>query len=245
MINANYGTRKKGSSKFVVVAPHAAGDDVRTKELAEQIAEHLNASLVVNEKYIQPSNPRAGTHPHVEDFNKLSWSGQTQEYNWTRKHPHMKEFYEHIREFAEAVRQHGDCRAIIVYIHGMSDNSQNIGVDIGFGAKYHQGRLKGTQGTRDKHPESGSNTGVVMATREDIEKLKGTLEQKLSQDHNLKVGVGDRYAAWSRQNGIQYHAGSQDHSFQLELSYLLGQPRNLEYTSKLIADALKEVYNSN
>ena len=49
----------------------------------------------------------------------------------------MKEFYDHIREFAEAARQHGDGKAIIVYIHGMSDNSQNIGVDIGFGAKYH------------------------------------------------------------------------------------------------------------
>lgn len=244
-MNTNYGTRKKRNSKFIVVAPHAAGDDLRTKELAEQIAEQLNASLVVNEKYLKPSNSRAGTHPHVEDFNKLSWSSQRQEYSWTSKHPHMKEFYDHIREFAEVARQHGDGRAIIVYIHGMSDNNQNIGVDIGFGAKYHQGRLKGTHGTRDKHPESGSNAGVIRAKREDVEELKGTLEQRLSQDHHLRVGIGDRYAAWSRQDGIQYHAGSPDHSFQLEISSLLRQPRNIGYISKLIANALKEVYKSN
>ncbi|MEK6961145.1 MAG: hypothetical protein AABX47_08295, partial [Nanoarchaeota archaeon] len=94
-------------------------------------------------------------------------------------------------------------------------------------------------------PNCSKFSGVVMATREDIEKLKGTLEQKLSQDHNLKAGVGDQYAAWSRQNGIQYHAGSPDHSFQLEVSSLLMQPRNAGYISKLIADALKEVYQSN
>ena len=84
----------------------------------------------------------------------------------------MKEFYDHVKEFAEGARQHGDGRAIVVYIHGMKDNSEQIGIDIGFGARYHDGRLKGTQGRRDKHPQSGRNTGKVRANRGNMKNLK-------------------------------------------------------------------------
>ncbi|MBN2052227.1 hypothetical protein JW756_01875 [Candidatus Woesearchaeota archaeon] len=243
MIQTNYGLRSKGSSRFVVVAPHAAGDDLRTKEIAEEIARQLNASLVVNNKYIKPSNSNAEAKPHlVEDFNKLSWSSGQQKYLWSKKHPHMKEFYDHVKEFAEHARSYGDGRAIVVYIHGAGDNSEKIGIDIGFGAKYHQGRLKGTQGRSDRHPAAGNNTGVLRANREDIEKLKQTLEERLSDDHNLKVGVGENFAAWSRQDGVQYHAGTSDHSFQLEISSFLRKDANTKYTAKLIADALKAIY---
>ena len=245
MSRTNYGQKKKGSSEFVVVAPHAAGDDIRTKEIAEEISRHLNASFVVNDKYIKPTNSRASSNPDtVEDFNKLSWSNSNQRYLWQRKHPHMKEFYDHIKEFAEGARQYGDGRAIVVYIHGIADNPEQIGIDIGFGARYHNGRLKGTQGRRDKHPDSGRNTGIVRAKRAHMEQLKDTLEEKLSGDHELQAGIGEHYAAWSRQDGIQYHAGSNDHSFQLEISSLLRKQTNVKYTAKLIADALKEVYQA-
>mgnify|MGYP006411711937 FL=1 len=245
MSNTNYGSKKKGSSKFVIVAPHAAGDDIRTKEIAEEISRHLNSALVINERYIKPSNSRASSNPNrVEDFNKLSWSSTNQKYLWQRKNPHMKEFYDHIKEFAEEARQYGAGKAIVVYVHGMADNPEQIGIDIGFGAKYHQGRLKGTQGRRDKHPNAGRNTGLVRAKRVHMEELKDTLEEKLLVDNGLKAGIGKHYAAWSRQDGIQYHAGTKDHSMQLEISSLLRKPNNIKSVAKLIADALKEVYKT-
>jgi hypothetical protein len=248
MTQTNYGQRKQGSSRFIIVAPHAAGDDLRTKEVAEEIARHLNASLVINEKYVKPSNSRAASTPKlVEDFNKLSWSASQQDYIWDRKHPHMKEFYDHIKEFVKIAKQHGNSDAVVVYIHGMGDNSDKIGIDIGCGLRYHDGRLKGTQGTRDRHPDAGSNTGVRRAKREDIESLKGNLEQRLNADgHNLKVGVGEKYAAWSRQDGVQYHANDSDAtSFQLEISSELRKPEKIKYLAKLISDALKNVYEKN
>lgn len=245
MTTTNYGQKRKGSSKYVVVAPHAAGDDLRTKEIAEAIAKHLNASLVINEKYIKPTNPRANSTPEkIEDFNRLSWSASQSRYIWNRKHSHMKEFYYHIKEFTEYAREHGKGKAIVVYIHGMEDNSDQIGIDIGFGAKYHDGRLKGARGTKYKHPNSGRNTGVVRAKRNDVEKLKGTLEERLNQDRRLKAEIGKFYAAWSRRDGIQYHAWSADYSLQLEISSFLRKSNNVAYTAKLIADALQNVYKS-
>ena len=132
MSRTNYGRKRKGSSKFVVVAPHAAGDDIGTKEIAEEISRHSDAFLVVNENYIKPSCSRATSNPdNVEDFNELSWSSSNQRYLWQRKHPHMKEFFGHIKEFAEEAREYGDGRAIVVYIHGIADSTEQIGIDIG------------------------------------------------------------------------------------------------------------------
>ena len=54
MIITNYGQKKKGLSNFVIVAPHAAGDDIGTKEIAKEISNQLNAFVVINKKYIKP-----------------------------------------------------------------------------------------------------------------------------------------------------------------------------------------------
>ena len=238
MGRTNYGKKEGGSSQFVVVAPHAAGDDLRTKQIAEAVSRHLNAALVVNDTYIKPKNSRAASMPdRVADFNKLSWSKTREKYLWSKKHPHMKEFYDHISELAKGAREHGDGRAIVVYIHGMSDSPDKVGVDIGFGARTH---MVGTRRTRT--PGGGRNKGVVRANRADISGLQSSLEGRLLGDHGLKVGIGHHYAAWSRRDGIQFHAGTSDHSFQLEISSLLRKPGNVAYTAKLIADALKEVY---
>lgn len=242
----DYGINKKGKSRFVVVAPHAAGDDSGTEKLARNIAEQLGAYLVINNKYMKPTNRRAESNPQfVKDFNKLPWSRGTQRYRWNNKHSPMKEFYDDIKGFAESAREYAeDGRAVVVYIHGMRDDGDRIGIDIGFGAKYHNGILKGTQG-KNRHPDAGTNTGVVRAKREYMVSLKETLNQSLWADHSLKAGIGEatngnktRFAAWSRTNGIQYHAGTPDYSFQLEVSYKLRESCNIRYTSKLIADAL-------
>jgi hypothetical protein len=245
----NYGTKRKGSSKFVIVAPHAGGDDIRTKDLAEAIARHLNASIVVNDTYIKETNSRASTNPHlVSDFNKLSWNRTAKRYMWDNRHPHMKEFYEHISELAKHAKSYGNGRSIIVYIHSLKDYPDLVGIDIGFGAKMHQGLLKGTRrsGNIPPHPNKGKNTGVLRADREDMLNLQKNLEQRINElNPQLRVTHGEHYAAWDSRDGIQWHRGSEDEtSFQLEFSAYLRRPENLESVAKMISDSLKEVYKN-
>ena len=151
----------------------------------------------------------------------------------------MREFY---TDIAASAKQYAEEGSIIVYIHGVSDNTEQIGIDIGFGVKYHNGKLKCACGRRNRHPEAKRNTGVVRAKRSDMEQLRENLEEKLSNDQELKVGIGKKYAAWSRQDGIQYHARSGDTSFQLEISSELRNPTKIDYTSKLIANTIRKVY---
>ena len=40
-IETSYGIKKKGESMFIIVAPHAAGDDIRTGALALNITKQL------------------------------------------------------------------------------------------------------------------------------------------------------------------------------------------------------------
>ncbi|MBI2445834.1 hypothetical protein HYV43_05585 [Candidatus Micrarchaeota archaeon] len=239
MARTLYGFRQEGRTHFVIVAPHAAGDDLRTKEVAQHLARQLGASLVVNEKFIKPSNSAASRRPQdVEDFNQLPWTERG--YGWARKKAPMKQFYDHVKALAATARSRGGGRAVIIYIHGMEDNSQQVGIDIGAGAKYHRGAIRGAGGSRP-HPEAGSNTGVVRAKRADIDTLKSKLDENL-QEHGLRADVGRFQPAWSRQNGVQFHAGTPDHSIQLELSTFLRKHSNVEATASIIANALKATY---
>jgi hypothetical protein len=46
----SYGKYVVGKSKYIIVAPHAAGDDLYTGEIAESVAKHLNGSALINTK---------------------------------------------------------------------------------------------------------------------------------------------------------------------------------------------------
>lgn len=233
-----YGFREAGQTHFVIVAPHAAGDDLRTGQVAKHLASALNASLVVNDTFIKPRNSAAASHPElVEDFNQLSWTRRG--YDWRRKKPAMKTFYDHVKEFAAKARGRGG-RAVVIYIHGMQDNPNGIGIDIGPGAKNRRGAIRGAKG-RNRHPDAGNNTGVVRAGRADIENLKDKLSEGLGP-HGLTVGVGRFQPAWSRRNGVQIHAGTSDHSLQLEISSFLRGQDKVQKTAAMIAQALKETY---
>ena len=241
MVVTSYGAKYIGESKFVIVAPHAAGDDINTGSISGNVAYLLKAYRIMNNKFVKPRNSRAMTDgSNVEDFNHLSW--YRNEYVWGGKKPEMSEFYSDVRAYSEDARKHShDRRAVITYIHGMEDRPDFLAIDIGCGLKYDGNRLKGTQGTADKHPESGTNTGVVRATRQEMEKLQADLGRCItSVDPRFRAGIGEYKAAWSRSNGIQWHAGTNDASFQLEINKTLRD--NPEGTSRIIADAIRNVY---
>jgi len=238
MPRVKYGTKVLRNSKFIIVAPHAGGDDLHTKELAEEIARLVDGSVIINEEYVQKTSTRSYQNPYVEDFNDLPFSDEQHEYLWNKRHPDMKAFYADIKELTETARKYGNGKAIIIYIHGMDDNETNLGIDIGFGAKYFDGKLKGAR----EHPDAQNNNGEIRSKPEDIEKLRALLADKLKADYLINVGIGERFAAWSRHNGVQYHFGTSDYSFQLEISQFLRKPQRIKYSSQLIADAVKAVY---
>ncbi|HLC77170.1 MAG TPA: hypothetical protein VJH04_03110 [archaeon] len=242
MVITSYGAKDSGESKFVIVAPHAAGDDINTGPISNNIAYLLKAYRVVNNEFVKPRNSRAiSDGSNVEDFNRLSWNRNR--YVWDGKKSEMSEFYNDIRAYAEDARRFGhDRRAVVAYIHGMEDRPDFLAIDIGCGLKYDGTSLKGTNGTTDKHPEAGANTGVVRGTRQEMRQLQADFDRRLaSVDQRFRTGIGEYKAAWSRSNGIQWHAGTYDASFQLEINKTLRD--NPEGTSRIIADALRRIYS--
>ena len=253
-METSYGWKREGNSHFVIVAPHGAmHDDDYTDELADEVAKLLDAYIVVNTEYVKPTNPNAlPDDSNVENFNHLAWTGKG--YSWKKKKPAMKEFYNDITAFCKDARtQCSYGRAAIVYLHGMTDDDDNnIGIDIGCGARFHKGELKGAHGLDTKHPSAGKNTGVVRALREHMLLIQEGLEGRLlDAGYDYTVGIGDvkridgdgktlRFAAWSRWNGVQYHAGTDDISFQLEVCHTLRN--DIPGTAKIIADSIYEVY---
>lgn len=235
-INTSYGFKKKGFSKFVVVAPHGAGDDWKTKRAARLIAQRLNSYLVVNDKFFKPSNKKALLAPeYVEDFNSLHWGTKTHKYLWVKKNPSMKEFYLDIRDFCRQIRK-PKTKPVIIYIHGIE--SQNIGIDIGVGIK-----AKNEKKILHKQISNGDNSGLITIRISHLKKLKELLKKELSP-LNLNVTVGDRLIGWSKKSAIQFHKHGKrnDFALQLELNRFLRRRKNIELTSKIISQALEAAF---
>lgn len=236
--NPTYGFKKEGKSRFVIVVPHATGDDKRSGKLASLIADKLSAFLIINTKYIKPDNSKAKANLNlVRDFNIIPKATSLSNKK-SKKELHHKEFYDDIQTFVKSAQNYNSKgKAVIVYIHGMVDNPRRIEIDIGCGLKEHNGILLGT----NKHPHAGSNSGEIRAGQRDMEKLRTLFEEQLLH-LKLNAGIGIFNAAWSRKNGIQFHAGTKDSSFQLEISCNLRKPDNLNSTSDIIVNSIKEVF---
>jgi hypothetical protein len=247
MIHRTYATTER-KSRFVIVAPHAAGDDMHTGDIADKIAQILNGSVVINDRFVKPTNSRAlDDLSNVEDFNMLSWKDG--KYSWSEKKPKMKEFYDQIMAYVDLAKQNtGQAKAVVVYIHGMKDGNDKIAVDIGYGVKFHDGRYVSAR----VHPDAEKNTGVRRASHADIKELRDSMQRRLNErllGESVGIAEAERYngngkrisfAAWSRKNGIQYHAGSKDASFQIEIASSLRQ--NPEYIARIIAEGLHNAY---
>jgi hypothetical protein len=235
-INTSYGFKKEGLSKFVVVAPHGAGDDWKTKRAARLIAQQLNSYLVVNDKFFKPSNKRASQMPeYVEDFNSLHWGTKTHRYLWVKKNPAMKEFYLDIRDFCRQIRK-PKIKPVIIYIHGIK--SKNIGIDIGVGIK-----SKNEKKILHKQISNGDNSGLITIRISHLKKIKEMLKKELNP-LNLNVTVGDRLIGWSKKSAIQFHKHGKrnDFALQLELNRFLRRRKNIELTSKIISRAMEAAF---
>ena len=237
-----YGKKSTGQSRFVIIAPHAAGDDLKTGIIARRLAKKLNGFLVINNKFIKPENNQANEKSDwVEDFNKLRWSYKHKRYLWKRKKPEMKEFFKDIDNFCKQAEQFdNENKAIALYIHGIK--SEKIGIDIGAGLKKHNDSQNKVFGTK-KHREVKDNTGKVTVKIGTLKKIKKQLADKFEKDFGLNISVGNHYSGWSKQSAIQFHKleGRDDYALQLEISHLFRQDKDkINYIVSLLTETLRE-----
>ncbi|MBN2458899.1 hypothetical protein JXB28_01315 [Candidatus Woesearchaeota archaeon] len=237
IVKAAYGEKRAGRSKFVIVAPHGAGDDLYSKGIAKELARILDAYCVVNDQFKKPKAwQRANSIMRRVDFNNLRQKKECEE---------MRQFYDDIAEYCRQARQYaagqhnGKQRALVVYIHGMR-NRGSMGMDIGIGMKWnkHQQKYQGS----DEHPAAGRNSGVPRANVEMAVGFRRGLDQVLQGQHRKRAWMGKRFPAWDRRNGIQYHAGSQDHSMQIEICRDMRREGNYKQVAAAIAQALLQNY---
>ncbi|MFH1286739.1 MAG: hypothetical protein ABII02_03225 [Candidatus Magasanikbacteria bacterium] len=236
-----YGRKIVGKSPFVIIAPHAAGDDLGTGIIAYRLAKKLDAFLVQNNIFKKPSSSRAAKQlEKVEDFNMLSWSYTKKKYLWGRKHKAMKEFFKDIDVFCtEARSMREDSKCVAIHIHGMT--STTIGIDIGVGAKMgmYTNMIYGARTYNLFHKNNGKITIKISL----VKKLRKALEKIVKKVYNLEVTIGQHYSGWSKTSAIQFHKheGRVDYAIQLELNQKLRQKKNIDKTVRYIHNALLKI----
>jgi hypothetical protein len=243
VLKTNYGFKQEGLSFFVVVAPHAAGDDLKTSAIARKIADELKAFLVVNKKFKKPENKKIKDDYFVEDFNNLRWGAKSQKYFWARKKKEMKEFYKDIDEYSNKARILSPFKkTVVIYIHGMK--SDEIAIDIGVGARKH---FCANSILNAKTCKILFNTGEITLKISILKKLKLNLIENLLINFpeiitKNKITIGEIHSGWSKQSAIQFHRHGKrkDYAVQLELNQYLRKKENISKTVKLISNSFKK-----
>lgn len=240
----DYGRRKRGHSPFVIIAPHAAGDDLKTGRLARQLARKLNGFIIINNQYFKKSNSRAAQFPErIEDFNKLSWSHTKSRYLWKKKKSEMKVFFKHVAEFCDQAQAFSaEKRAVAIYLHGM--NHETVGVDLGVGLRERKKKNRFVGSFQSYQYYGYKCSGVPTLKIKQIKEIRKRLQEKLSVDYNMNASVGV-YPAWSKRIAIQFHkhCGRNDYALQLEIhrKFRLGKIGR-RYLSALSADTLMTIF---
>ena len=240
IIETNYGLKREGKSFFLIIAPHAAGDDLKTALISAQLAKSLNGFLLINNKYFKKNNHRSIDQPDlIADFNKLTWSYRQYKYLWQRKTPALKTFFADIGLYCKQARTyHPEQKAVAIYIHGMKD--KKTGIDIGVGLKTIRGNNKFINSAKAQN----KNSGLITIKISQLKKIKSILQKALEKDYQLKVSVGKKHIGWSKQSAIQWHKheGRDDYALQLEINSSLRKPINREYLINLITLALTKTF---
>ncbi len=234
-----YGKKRARNGRFVLVAPHGAGDDLKTGIIAVRLAKVLKSTYIVNNKYKKNSNDNIIDDEFVEDFNRLRWGRIKNKYLWARKKPAMKEFYSDIEKKCEDIKKNNK-KPVVVYLHAMKNDE--VGIDIGVGLKFKKNRLFGAH----NHFDFNFNTGEVTLKIGKAKRLKKFLESSLTKDRGLDVTIGEVYSGWSRRSAIQFHKNGlrNDYAMQLEINqYLRKDDVNINYLVDLLSRALINIFN--
>ncbi|MFA7662364.1 MAG: hypothetical protein WCX88_00405 [Patescibacteria group bacterium] len=240
-IRTSYGYKLNRPSSFVIVAPHAGGDDFKTATISRQLAESLNASVIVNRKFFKEGNKKAKLRPRfVEDFNQLRWSHRKDQYIWGNKKVAMKEFFDDISNFCDLAHEYNsENKAIVVYLHGIKN--EEIGIDLGVGIK--------AKGDGNKFVESiydeANNSGKATIKISKLKKIRKKISEALKEKFNLAVTIGRIFIGWSKRSAVQFHKheGRNDYAIQFEINRQMRRKENREYLINLLKETLEEAFN--
>lgn len=234
-----YGKKMIGSTPLIIIAPHAAGDDLKTGIVATKLARALGAFVIINNQYYKPTNKKALLSPeHVSDFNKLTWSFKKEKYLWARKHPQMKQFFEDIKKFTELARNFSpDQKVLSIHIHAMN---LHTGIDIGAGVKFHP-RFKKFQTSATK--KSGPNSGSITLELSMLQKFRSAL-QNTFLPQKADITIGKNFPGWSKFSAVQWHKynNHNDEAFHLEIGKELRLSQ--EKRNELIASLTTAIQNT-
>lgn len=231
IVETEYGIKHKGRSKYVIVAPHGTTDDEHTDKISRELAKLLDASFVINNRLKR----RICNMNNTSDLDT---------------NPLKQDFFNDISELALGARNYSERKydgkehALVMYIHGMK-NRTDKGIDIGIGVKWNK-KNKRYEGPR-VHPYARDDDGhllregVIRSNTLLTVKLRRDLDAQLKQEKNLRAWLGSVYAAWGTHNGIQRHAGTPDHSMQIEICETLR--KDPKYVAMKIASAIKSAYD--
>ncbi|MBD3311371.1 MAG: hypothetical protein GF349_02650 [Candidatus Magasanikbacteria bacterium] len=235
-----YGKKRKGRLPFVIIAPHGAGDDLKTGVIASRLSRQMDAYLVLNNKFCKKSNTKK--NKKIEDFNKLSWSYTKKKYLWGRKKKEMKTFFDDISEYCDLARQKSPFKkALGIYIHGFV--SDTIAIDLGVGAKknIYTDFIYGAKAYNFIHKNNGKITMRISL----LKKLKKNLSKNMVKENPSKISIGKHYSGWSKTSAIQFHKHEQrdDYAVQMEISHLLRKNnKQIDNTVEIIKKSLTESF---
>jgi hypothetical protein len=237
----DYGYKVAGRSNFVIVAPHAGGDDLNTNGLARLLARRLHASLVVNRKYFKSTNKKAGGNPaQVEDFNRLSWNNKKQRYSWKNKAPAMEQFFVDIGKYCDAARKVSkEGKAVVLYMHSLKPS--HVAMDIGVGLREKGGAFCFHGSARSGY----SCTGGVTIPITKLKQLKNQLAPVFEDVYNMELAIGRKYPSWSRRVAVQWHKaeGRDDYAIQFEINNnLKNNIQKVRSLSGLLAKTLQQIF---
>ncbi len=229
MTKTFYGFKQSGKSHFVVVAPHAAGDDLLTKKFASELAEQLQAFLIVNNKYIKPSNSKAENKPRfVEDLYRLSWHKKGKKFIWHQRKYILKIFFNDIEEYTNLARRYSqEKKALIIYIHGFKNND-NVAVDLGCGTKNINEKSNKIFGLKFFNKSYLQSTGEITIRINVAKKIKKELDEVIFKNYQQHVSIGKYFTGWSKSSAIQFHKAENrnDYALQLEINFEFRQNNN-------------------
>ncbi len=238
--NTDYGYKIRGRSNFVVIAPHAAGDDLRTAYIARLLGRRLHGSVIVNNKFYKETNKKAVQSPEfAEDFNRLSWSNKHQRHFWRKKKPAMKVFYQDIAEYCdEAKLKSHEGKAVAIYLHGMKYDKIAFDFGTGLRSKKRNMRFQGSY-------ECDVSTGVPTLPIKYLKMIKRVVEPLTLKEYNLPIGLGENFPAWSRRIGVQFHKfnGRNDYAIQLEITKELKNTKEqIDSIINILSQSLKTIF---
>ena len=222
-IETSYWYKVKNDSRFIIIATHAAGDDMNTWELWEIISHNLWASLVVNNKFIKRTNSRAKNFPEiVENFNNLPWNPQKMVYEWNNRKPEMKDFFSDIDQLLENIE-----KPIYIHIHWMKNwNSSEIDV---WNWSFFDFSIK-----------NNSKISKIL-WQERLPKKAAMKIVNLFQDNWIKATCNKMFAWCFKISAMQYF-NKQSYSLQMEFSYSLRKNyEEISRTAEITSIALKSL----